>query len=385
MEQYNLQMPHSVYAGRQTLSRLPIILEQNRVKKPVVFTDKGVRGAGLLDMVLSQMPDEGKVAVVLDDLPSEPNYSQAQELVDACRTAEADFIIALGGGSVMDTAKLASILMTDKYSVKDLLDSPLLTKKSCKTLMIPTTAGTGAEATPNAIVAVPERELKVGIVNSQMIPDYVILDPEMIKNLPRGIAAATGLDALTHAIECFTSNKANPFSDLFALQALDMILNNIEKACKDPEAIDAKEKMLIASFYGGVAITASGTTAVHALSYPLGGKYHIAHGISNAILLVPVMKFNEPTCRERFAAVYDRCAHEESLDISVEEKSAYIIDWLEKICERLDIPTSLKEFGVTYKDLDTLVDAGMQVTRLLVNNMRKITSEDARRIYQQIL
>lgn len=147
----------------------------------------------------------------------------------------------------------------------------------------------------NAIVGVPERQLKIGIVNAAMIYDYVILDVAMIKNLPRKIAAASGVDAMAHAIECYTSRKANPFSDVYALAAFDKILNNIERACDDPEADRAKEAMLLAAFYGGIAITCSGTTAVHALSYPLGGKYHIAHGISNAILLMPVMRFNEPS------------------------------------------------------------------------------------------
>lgn len=285
----------------------------------------------------------------------------------------------------MDTAKLSSILATEDYTIKDLLDNPSLGKKHVKTLMIPTTAGTGAEATPNAIVAVPEKELKVGIVNDEMIADYVILDAVMIKKLPRKIAAATGVDALCHAIECWTSNKANPFSDLFAMEALDLILNHIESACDDPEAMDAKNKMQIASFLAGVAITASGTTAVHALSYPLGGKYHIAHGVSNAILLVPVMKFNEPVCRGKFAQAYDRCVHGEHTCKTVEEKSAYMIAWMEEIVKHLEIPTSLKEFGVPAEDLEGLVKAGMEVTRLLVNNMREVTPDDAREIYQQIL
>ncbi|MBR1565323.1 MAG: iron-containing alcohol dehydrogenase, partial [Oscillospiraceae bacterium] len=150
-------------------------------------------------------------------------------------------------------------------------------------------------------------------------------------------------------------------------------------------AMAAKNAMQIAAFYGGLAITASGTTGVHALSYPLGGKYHIAHGVSNAILLVPVMKFNEPVCRERFAQCYDRCAHDGSNCRTVEEKSAWIINKLDEIVRHLEIPTSLKEFGVPESDLEGLVNAGMQVTRLLVNNMREITADDARAIYRQVL
>lgn len=295
-------------------------------------------------------------------------------------------IVACGGGSVMDAAKLASVLVTDEYGVKELLDEPGRAKKCVPILLIPTTAGTGAEVTPNAIVAVPEKELKVGIVNENMIADYVILDARMIKDVPRKIAAATGVDALAHCIECFTSNKANPFSDLYALEGLDLILNNIEKACDDPEAMQEKNRMQIAAYYGGLAITASGTTAVHALSYPLGGKYHIAHGVSNAILLAPVMRFNEPACRERLASAYDRCCHDEVKTCKTEaEKSAWIIARLEQIVKHLDIPTSLKEFGVPQEDLDGLVEAGMQVQRLLVNNPRTVTPEDARALYTQIL
>ena len=283
----------------------------------------------------------------------------------------------------MDTAKLASLLMTGEHSVKELADDTGLAGKTVKTMMIPTTAGTGAEATPNAIVAFPEKQLKIGIVSTEMIPDEVILDAEMIKRLPRPIAASTGIDALCHAIECFTSNKANPFSDLFALQALELILHNIEAACNDPDALEAKNKMLIGSFYAGVAITASGTTGVHALSYPLGGRYHIAHGVSNAMLLMPVMHFNEPVCRPLFAKAYERCFG--GAGMSEEEKSLALLKRFDEIVKGLDIPVSLQAFGIGREDLEELVSAGMEVKRLLVNNMRTITAEDAREIYLQLM
>lgn len=382
MNAYSLRMPPVVHAGENALANLPDILKQNQVQSPVIFTDKGIRGAGLLDLVLEVLPEPWKSAPVLDDLPPEPTYEQAQKNVDKCKEMGADFIIAVGGGSVMDTAKLASIC--GDCTIRELLDAPLLGRKTCKVLCIPTTAGTGAEATPNAIVAVPEKELKVGIVNPEMISDYVILDAAMIRNLPRKIAAATGVDAMAHAIECFTSNKATPFSDTFALQAFEMIMHNIVPACDDPDDLDAKSRMLIASFYAGIAITASGTTAVHALSYPLGGKYHIAHGVSNAILLTPVMRFNQCAIAERLAVAYDRC-FENGQGMTVGEKADALITRMEEIVKHLDIPTSLKEFNVSSDDLETLVEAGMQVTRLLNNNMRKVTAEDARSIYRQIL
>ena len=385
LTQYNLKMPHAVYGGENAMDNITAIIKARGAKKVAMFTDKGIEGAGLFALPEEAVKASGAEYYVLDELPPEPSYMAVQKLVDEFKASGADLIVACGGGSVMDAAKLASVLVTDDYGVKELLDNPGMAQKCVPIVLIPTTAGTGAEVTPNAIVAVPEKELKVGIVNDTMIADYVILDAVMIKNLPRKIAASTGVDALCHAIECWTSNKANPFSDMFAMQALDLILNNIMAACDDPNAMGAKNKMQIASFFAGVAITASGTTAVHALSYPLGGKYHIAHGVSNAILLAPVMRFNEPVCREKFAAAYDRCVHGEKTCATAEEKSAYLVAWMEKIVKDLEIPTSLKEFGVPEEDLDSLVEAGMQVTRLLVNNLRQVTPADARALYREIL
>lgn len=385
LKTYNIKMPHAVYGGENAMENITSILNTKKVERVAMFTDKGIEECGLLSLAEEAVKAAGVDYYVLDDLLPEPTYTAVQKLVDQFKASGADMIVACGGGSVLDAAKLASVLVTDEYGVKELLDDPGRAQKCVPIILVPTTAGTGAEVTPNAIVAVPEKELKVGIVNENMIADYVILDARMIKNLPRKIAAATGVDALAHCIECYTSNKANPFSDLYALEGLDLILNNIMAACNDPEAMEAKNRMQLAAYYGGLAITASGTTAVHALSYPLGGKYHIAHGVSNAILLAPVMRFNEPVCREKFAVVYDRCVHSERNCTTVEEKSAYMLAWMEKIIKDLDIPTNLKEFGVTAEDLDGLVEAGMQVQRLLVNNMREVTPADARALYQEIM
>ena len=238
-------------------------------------------------------------------------------------------------------------------------------------------------AVANSIVAVPEEQLKVGIVNPEMIADAVILDGEMIRRLPRKIAASTGIDALCHAIECYTSAKANPFSDLFAMQALRLIFANLEKACDDADALDAKEKMMQAAFYAGVAITCSGTTAVHALSYPLGGRYHIPHGVANAIMLMPVMQFNKSCCRKKFAEVYDAVGGTGAGTDT--EKADWIINQMDAMVKHLDIPTSLKPYGVTETDLPLLVKAGMDVQRLLVNNPRTVTAADAEALYRAIL
>ena len=385
LTQYNIKMPHAVYGGENSMEMITEIIRENGSKKVAMFTDKGLEKLGLFDLPKAAVEAAGVDYFVLDDLQPEPSYMAVQKLVDEFKVSGADLIVACGGGSVMDAAKLASVLVTDEYGVKELLDEPGLAKNCVPLIMVPTTAGTGAEVTPNAIVAVPEKEVKIGIVNQYMIADYVILDARMIKNLPLSIAAATGVDALCHCIECYTCNKANPFSDTFALEGLDLIMNNIESACTDPNAMEAKNMMQIGAYYGGLAITASGTTAVHGLSYPLGGKYHIPHGISNAILLMPVFRFNEPAIRDRLALAYDRVNHGEKTATTEEEKSAWVMQRMEEIVKNLEIPTDLSGFNVPVEDLEWLVSAGLEQQRLLTNNKRLVTADDARAIYKQVL
>lgn len=383
LSSYSLRLPKVVFAGEHATEKIAGIVGELGATQAALFTDAGLRKIGIADAACAALEQTGCKVSIIDDIPAEPTYAAVQHAVDELKRLGADVIVGVGGGSVMDTAKLASVAATDAYSVHDLLADPSQASKQLPTIMVPTTAGTGAEATPNAIVAVPEEELKVGIVSDALISDYVILDADMIKNLPRPIAASTGIDALCHAIECYTSTKANPFSDTFALEAFDLIVNNIECACDDPEAMDAKRAMQVASFYAGIAITSSGTTAVHALSYPLGGKYHVAHGVSNAILLMPVMHFNEPVIRGRLAAAYDRAiAGDATTD---EQKSAAVIERMDQIVCHLDIPKKLDELGIHDVPVDELAQAGMKVTRLLSNNMREVTYEDAKAIYQQVM
>ena len=373
--------PKAVYAGEGALNQLPLML--GGAKKAAVFSDRGIEKSGVLDKPLALLKEAGVAYELLLDLPAEPTYHQAQAVVEAFRATQAQVIIAIGGGSVMDVAKLCSILAQGPLTVKDLLDDPSRGVKTVQSVMIPTTAGTGAEATPNAIVAVPEKELKVGIVCEAMIPDAVILDGEMIRRLPAHIAASTGVDALCHAIECFTSKKATAFSDLYALEALKLIIPNIEQACLNPDAVEAKNRMLLAAYYAGVAITCSGTTAVHALSYPLGGKYHIPHGVANAMMLMPVMRFNKDACQAELARVYDALGGREAINDTV--KAECVLAKMDAIVRKLEIPTDLKKYGVPLEDLEGLVTAGMDVQRLLRNNKREVTASDARALYLELL
>lgn len=383
IKNYALKLPQVVYGGEDATEQLVSVIEKAGAKNVAVFTDPSLRKLGLVDPALAAIKEAGAEAHIFDNIPAEPSYIQVQEVVDEVTGTGTELVVAVGGGSVMDTAKLACVCAGAPYTVHDLLKDPARARKQLPCVAVPTTAGTGAEATINAIVAVPEDEVKIGIVNDAMMPDVVLLDVRMVQNLPRSIAAATGVDAMCHAIECFTCKKANPFSDTFALEAFDLIINNIERACDSKDDLEAKRAMQIAALYGGIAITASGTTAVHGLSYPLGGKYHVPHGVSNAILLSPVMHFNEPAIRDRLAAAYDRAIKGGAT--TEEEKSAAVIKRMDEIVAHLDIPKTLDALGVHDAPIDWLAEAGIQQQRLLSNNKREVTLEDAKAIYRQIM
>ena len=381
---YQVKIPSCSYGGEGSIEKIKEIIAKEKSQKVVVFSDEGIKATGLLDILTKQLDETGVQYHVFTDCKPEPSYLQVEAVVDMVQGQECDLIIGLGGGSVMDAAKLASVLKGAPYTINDLLNDPTQAEKKVKTVMIPTTCGTGSEATCNAIVAIPEEKSKKGIVNDNMIPDYVILDAQMIAKLPKAIVAATGVDALAHVVECFTSKKATPFSDCYALEGAKLIFANIREAYNNPDNMDAKNKMLIGAYYGGIAITGSGTTAVHALSYPLGGKFHIAHGVSNAILFAHVMKFNKDACAERLAVLCD-AINPAYAEKTVEEKADYVINQIADIVKVTNIPTDLTQYGVTMDDLDFLVTAGSQQQRLLVNNMKELSLDDIRNIYLKVV
>ena len=381
---YQIKIPSCSYGGEGSIEKIKEIIAKEKSQKIVVFSDEGIKATGLLDILTGQLDETGIQYHVFTDCKPEPTYGQVEAVVDMVQGQECDLIIGLGGGSVIDAAKLASVLKGASYTIKDLMNDPSQAEKKVKTVMIPTTCGTGSEATCNAIVAVPEEKSKKGIVNDNMIPDYVILDAQMIAKLPKAIVAATGVDALAHVVECFTSKKATPFSDSYALEGAKLIFANIREAYNNPDNMDAKNKMLIGAYYGGIAITGSGTTAVHALSYPLGGKFHIAHGVSNAILFAHVMKFNKDACAERLAVLCD-AINPAYAQKTVTEKADYVIEQIADIVKVTNIPTDLTQYGVTMDDLEFLVTAGSQQQRLLVNNMKELSLDDIRNIYLKVV
>ena len=384
MSTYSILNAGRIVAGPDSIEQIADIVKDYGASRVLIISDKGVARAGLIDRPKALLEAAGIAVSILDDTPPEPEVEQANAISNAAKNAACDMVIGIGGGSAMDVAKLTAVLLNNDVTLRDLLDKAPIPRRGLPTLMIPTTAGTGSETTPNSIVLVPENELKVGIVSPKLMPDCVILDPKMTLGLPPAITASTGMDALCHAIECYTSKKGNPFSEMIALKAISLITRSIRRAFNTGTDIDARHDMLLGAMYGGMCIATSSTTAVHALAYPLGGKYRIAHGVSNAILLPFVMRFNAVGNEDKFRDV----AVAMGLDVDPADSKAATEKFIEAIFELnrdLQIPSDLKRWNITAADLETLVEGAAKVTRLLDNNPRPMGKADIRAIYTQLI
>jgi alcohol dehydrogenase len=381
---YSLLNVGRIIAGPSSLEMAPEVLAGYGVKDVLIITDQGVWNAGLITKPKALLESAGFRVAVIHDTPPEPQVNQVKAIFQQAQAFKAQLVIGIGGGSAMDVAKLVAVLLTNDVSLEQLLRKAPIARRGLPMLMVPTTAGTGSEVTQNAIVLVPEEEVKVGIVDSKLVPDCVILDPLMTLNLPPAVTATTGLDALTHAIECYISKKANPFSDTFALKAISLVAKSLRRAYREGQNIEARHDMLLAALFGGMCIATSSTTAVHALAYPLGGKYRMAHGFSNAVLLPYVMQFNLDAAENRFRDI----AVALGLDVSgrtVRQAAEAMIQNLFRLNQELDIPSKVRDKGVSEADLDGLVEAASQVTRLLDNNPKPMSKSDMRAIYRRLI
>ncbi|WP_122235607.1 iron-containing alcohol dehydrogenase, partial [Pseudomonas savastanoi] len=285
---------------------------------------------------------------------------------------------------VLDAAKLFAVMLTNDTPLKDLLGIDKVTHPGKPMVLVPTTSGTGSEVTPNAIVTLPDEELKIGVVSRHLLPTLVILDPLLTLSLPRPITAATGMDAFTHSLESFISTKANPISDAFALESMRLIAGSIVEAWQQPESVRARGDMLLGSMYGGLALTAAGTAAVHALAYPLGGKFHVTHGVANAMLLPHVMAFNLDSCAERLKRAALVCGVAQQ-DDSNEIAANKLIEQIRLWTQVLDIPQNLREFGVAEEHLADMAVAASKVTRLMTNNPKTLSLDDIQQLYRCLL
>lgn len=384
MKEAFLKLPQRVYLGENLLDKLGEFLQTRKNTNVLLFTDQGLLKAGLVQPLEDYLQAHGIAYQIESEIKPEPSYTQVDALFKKVSQFNFNTIVAIGGGSVMDAAKLISLLLHTDLSVKDLINDPTKAQKHCATVFIPTTAGTGSEATINAIVSIPEKQVKFGIVADAMLPDLVLLDGNNVKNLPKSILASSAIDALSHCVECYTAKNATVMSDGVALLGAKLIFKNIIKAYQDTKDIQAREALQLGAFYGGVAITASGTNIVHALSYPLGGKFHIAHGVANAILFKACMETNKPAIEDRLAALCTNIWPEEGSK-STSAKADFVIAKIAEIVAKTEIPTDLKKFGVQKTDLDFLVDSALEQKRLLSHNLKKLTRSEIAQIYKAVM
>ena len=384
MNTYSLLNAGRVNAGPGSIDSLKEVVADFNARNVLIISDKGVAGAGLIARPQALVEEAGASVSIIDDTPPEPSVEQVESILAAAQGTAWDLVIGIGGGSAMDVAKIIAVMLNNDVKLRDLLNKAPIPRRGIPTVMVPTTAGTGSEATPNSIILVPEDELKVGIVSPKLMPDCVILDPQMTLGLPPAITASTGMDALCHAIECYTSKKGNPFSEMIALKAIRLISRSIREAFKNGKNLDARHDMLLGAFYGGMCIATSSTTAVHALAYPLGGKYRIAHGISNAILLPYVMQFNAVGNEAKFRDIAEAMGIDIARLSDAEATQAFIAA-LFAFNHDLEIPADLKRWNITEADLETLVEGAAKVTRLLDNNPRPMNKDDIRAVYLKLL
>lgn len=382
---YLLLNPHRVHAGAGSLSQLvPLARDTFRSQRVLIIATH--RTAQMAEGPKRELEAAGIQVTVLAGTPAEPDVGHVRAIEAAARAAGTfDLVVGLGGGSAIDVAKILAVMLAHGLDIVDILAKRVeLTARGLPTVMIPTTAGTGAEATPNSIILVPEDSLKIGIVSPYLLPDAVILDPQLTVSLPPEVTASTGMDALTHAIECYCSKKGNAFSDLYALEAIRLIGRSIRRAFTDGSDLAAREDMLMGAYWGGVCIATSSTTAVHALAYPLGGTYRMAHGLSNAILLPSVMAFNAVGNEVRFAAMAR--AFGLAVDgLSDAQASAAFVEALRVLNADLQIPSDLRGVGIPADALDGLVEGAAKVTRLLDNNPRPMDRDQMRAIYAALI
>lgn len=382
-ENYSLVNAGKITAGFNSIEAIKDIVLEEEAKKVLIITDQGVFGAGLIERPKTILEDAGIQVDIINSTPPEPTVKQVEEIAAAAKNSACEMIIGIGGGSSMDVAKLVSVMLTNETPLYDLVKGAQIKKRGISSIMIPTTAGTGSEVTYNAIVLVPEEELKVGIVSPKMMASYVILDPMMTLKLPKAITAATGMDALAHAIECYISKKANPFSDMYALKAINLISRSLRTAYNDGEDKDARHDMILGAMLAGICIATSSTTAVHALAYPLGGKYRIPHGLSNAILLPHVMKFTMDAAEEKFkeiAVAMDLPV----AGLSTREAAEKMIKNLYSLNQDLNIQVNLAEKGITENDIGSMAESALKVTRLLNNNPKALNKDDIQEIYKKL-
>ena len=314
------------------------------------------------------------------DLAGEPTIPEFRSALAAARDAKADAVIGLGGGSAMDVAKLVAALFDSRQEIEEVLGVDRLSGRALWVGCIPTTAGTGSEVTPIAILGDQDEDLKKGVVSRHLVPDAAYLDPPLTVSMPPAVTAATGIDALTHCIEAYANRFAHPVVDAWALEGVRLVGRYLARAVEDGQDLEARSAMMRASLYGGLCLGPVNTAAVHALAYPLGGEFHVAHGVANGLLLPHVLRFNAEASPERYADIAE--ALEARAAGGAASRAAAGIEMVSALCRRCGVPDQMRRYGVKQADIPRMAKSAMTVTRLLERNLREVREADAMRIYE---
>ncbi|MEM1380610.1 MAG: iron-containing alcohol dehydrogenase [Pseudomonadota bacterium] len=353
----------------------------------LVVTDPGLMKLGLPDAAIESLRQHGADVEVFSDVEADPSRSTVEKATARAADMGATGIVGFGGGSSLDVAKLAALLAGSGEQLDDAWGVGNAKGPRLPLAAVPTTAGTGSEVTPVAIVTLPDDE-KRGVSSPILIPDAAILDPDLTLGLPGPITAATGIDAMVHAIEAFASKSPNnnPISQASAVEALSLLGQNIQTAVTEPDNREARGAMLLGAMLAGQAFANAPVAAVHALAYPIGGRFHVPHGLSNALVLPHVLRFNaagSEDARTVYAALAQHTFPDLPATDGTQATCAAFIDRLEKLSQELGLETKLRQVGITQADLPGLAGDAMKQTRLLVNNPREVTEADALHIYEQ--
>ncbi|WP_068544489.1 iron-containing alcohol dehydrogenase [Thalassotalea crassostreae] len=385
MQPFIFETTKSIVSEIGAVKRIVEFCAKLNITKPLIVTDQGIVNCGLLSAIKEPLLAAKIDGFYFDQVIADPPEPLVSEAVGFAKQHAIDGVIGFGGGSSLDTAKLVSLLANSDELIADIYGIDNITGQRLPLILVPTTAGTGSEVTPISIVTTGETT-KAGVVSNVLLPDVALLDAELTVGLPGQVTAATGIDAMVHAIEAYTSAiKKNPYSDLLAKQALELLANNIVEATFNGKNLHARQAMLLGACLAGQAFANAPVAAVHALAYPLGGHFHIPHGLSNSLVLPHVMAFNLSQASEQYAQLAPHINSDINLAQSQQAIASDLIDYIRQLIKQLKLPTSLAELEITEQDIETLTGDALLQTRLLVNNPKLLDATDIENIYLEAL
>ena len=382
MKTFSFTGAKKIVFGNGSFAGLAEHLAELKMSRPLVVLDGNLAGTGFGGKVAALM-EKAKIGYVLfDKAAPEPPIELADEGAKLALRKKCNGVIGIGGGSAMDLAKAIAVLAANRGKAEDYLGLNKVPGPGLPKIMIPTTAGTGSEVTFTAVFIRKKLKKKEGMNSPYLYPELALLDPELTLTLPPHPTATTGIDALCHAIESYTSINASPMSEMISLEAIRLISDNLRTAVHDGTNIEAREAMLLGGLYAGLGLANAGVTAVHSLSYPLGGKYGISHGLANTIMLPRVMAFNLPGAQEKFVDIAEIMG-EIVDDLPLREAAYLSVEAVESLIEDCGVFTTLEELEIPEADFPELAKVAMTVARPLANNPCKMTPEEMVEIYQE--